>query len=110
MAKKTKKKDFFEGYPLREKIGKANFTLKLKNGGNSLRYTPEQFGNGLNRNMKDMIGEVSYRMANSLQMQELQALSKEDRKIHIDWVLAEINKELEGRKDIMLDTMHKFYN
>ena len=107
---KKAKKDYFEDYPLRDKIGKANFTLKLKNGGNSLRYTPEQFGNGLNRNMKTMVSEVVFQMGNILQMQELQALSKEDRGIHVDWVLSEVVKELDARKDLMLDTMHKFYN
>ena len=110
MAKRKPKQDYFENYPLREKIGKANFTLKLKNGGDSLRYTPEQFGNGLNRFMKNMISEVVYQISNGLQMQELQALSKEDRNLHVDWVLSEVVKELDARKDLMLDTMHKFYN
>lgn len=110
MAKKTKKKDYFEDYPLREKISKANFTLKLKNGGKSLRYTPEHFGNGLQRNIKEMITDLSWKMSKNIQMQELQALSKEDREIHFDWVLSEVNKELQARKESMLDLMHKFYN
>lgn len=103
---KKVKKDYFEDYPLRDKIGKANFTLKLKNGGNSLRYTPEQFGKGLQRNMRELINEVTWRVTNTLRMQELQFLSKEDQKTHLKWVMAELEKSLNVDK-LIARSIHK---
>ena len=106
MATRKPKTVYFDNYPLREKIGKANFTLKLKNGGDSLRFTPEQFGKGLQRIMKSIISEFSWEITNSLDMQEIQALSKEDREVHYDWVLSEVMKELESRKADILATLN----
>lgn len=109
MPTRKPKKSYFDNYPLRDKIGKANFTLKLKNGGDSLRFTPEQFGNGLNRHMRMLIRDATHQVLNGLQMQELQFLSKEDRMTHINWVIAELERELQEHAEGYVDSMKEFY-
>jgi len=103
MATRKPKTIYFDNYPLREKIGKANFTLKLKNGGDSLRFTPEQFGKGLQRDMRQMISDLVFEISNSLKMQEIRSLTKKDREVHFDWVLEVIQDELRKRKQLILD-------
>ena len=107
MPKRQPKTIYFDNYPLREKIGKANFTLKLKNGGDSLRFTPEQFGKGLQRNMRQMISDLVFEISNSLEMQEIRALTEKDREVHFDWVLEVIQDELRKRRQMILDQVSK---
>lgn len=107
---KMKKTFFDENYPLLEKIGKTNFLIKLQSGSTKLRYTPEQFGKGLDRTMKDMLLTSERMLMNSLQMEELQAMSKEDRLEHADWVLKEVDTYVRARMDEEIDLLAELYD
>jgi len=107
---KMKKTYFDESYPLHEKVGNKNFLIKLQSGSTKLRYTPEQFGKGLDRTMKDLLRDTERQVMNSLQMEELQAMSKEDRLAHADWVLKEVDNYVRSRLDYMIDALAELYD
>lgn len=107
---KMKKTFFDEDYPLHEKVGKTNFLIKLQSGSTKLRYTPEQFGKGLDRTMKELLRDTERKVMNSLQMEELQAMSKEDRLAHADWVLNEVDTYVRNRISHMIDALEELYD
>jgi len=104
------KKTFFDNYPLREKVGKANFIIKLESGSSKLRYSPEQFGKGLDKTMKELLRTTERQVLNSLQMHELQALPKEDRLAHVEWVLGELDTFIRARIEYLDDAVAELYN
>ena len=101
---------FTEEYPLFEKVGKANFTIKLKYGQSKLRYSPEQFGRGLDRQLKDMFSTTERKLLNTVQMEELQFMSKEDRMKHVDWVMKELDKHIRNRADFLVEAMEEMFD
>ena len=104
------KKTFFDDYPFREEIGKKNFLIKLESGSTKLRYTPEQFGKGLDRTMKELLRTTERQVLNSLQMQELQRMTKEQRLAHVEWVLEELDTYIRARINVMDDALAELYN
>ena len=107
---KMKKTYFDDDYPLHEKVGNKNFLIRLQSGSTKLRYTPEQFGKGLDRTMKTLLRDTERQVMNTLQMHELQAMSREDRRTHADWVLKEVDSYVRNRLDTMIEGLEEFYD
>ena len=107
---KMKKTYFDESYPLHEKVGNKNFLIKLQSGNTKLRYSPEQFGRGLDKRIKGLLMDTEREVLNSLQMEELQAMSRKDRRAHAEWVLKEVDNYVRNRLDIMIEELEQFYD
>lgn len=107
---KMPKTFFTEDYPLYEKVGKANFVIKLQHGKSKLKYSPEQFGKGMDRTLKSMFRDTERQLLNSIQMEELQHMTREDRMKHVDWVMTELDTYIRNRADTMVEAMEELYD
>ena len=107
---KLPKTFFDEDYPLYEQIGKANFLIRLEHGNRKLRYSPEQFGRGLDKQLKDMFRSTERKLLNSVQMEELQYLSKEDRMKHVDWVMERLDTYIRARAEHLVEALEDLYD
>jgi len=107
---KLPKTFFTEDYPLYERIGAENFLIKLEHGQSKLRYTPEQFGKGLDRTLKSMFTDTERQLMNSIQMEELQHMSREERMKHINWVMERLNTYILDRAEHLVEAMEELYD
>lgn len=107
---KLPKTFFTEDYPLYGKIGAENFLIKLEHGQSKLRYTPEQFGKGMDKTLKSMFVDTERHLMSSIQMEELQHMSREDRMKHVDWVMTELDTYIRSRAELLVEAMEELYD